>query len=349
MTDQQTRPKAISAALPKSSGLPPPFDVLPGILLAGAIGALAFAVSRVQSAFVISPIILAIVFGILFRPVAVMSPMFKPGVVFAQKRILRAAIILLGLQLTVAQVLEIGVTGLLVIGAAVVSCFLFTKWFGALIGCDGKLTELIAAGTSICGASAVVATNTVTRGSDEDVAYAVGCVTIFGSLAMILEPLLAHGLALSQIQFGLWAGSSIHEIAQVVAASFVHGDEAGHIATIVKLSRVVLLGPMVIALGLYAQRLARHSEASREPVPMPWFVLGFVVLLGVNSTFKVPAEIMTWIVPATALMFAMALASMGLETDIRKLRLAGMKPLAVGAASAVFIAAVSLIVIKLTA
>lgn len=323
--------------------------ILPGVLLTGAIGVFAFAVSRFQDVFVVSPIILAIIFGMIFRRVSTSTPVFRLGVQFAQRRILRAAIVLLGLQLTITQVLEVGLSGFLVIVVAVVTCFLFTRWFGRLIGVDAGLTELIAVGTSICGASAVVAANTVTRGSDEDVAYAVACVTIFGSVSMILEPLLPHTLALTPVQYGVWAGASVHEIAQVVAASFVHGEEAGHVATVVKLSRVVLLGPMVIALGLYAQRVARHGEVTWEPAPMPWFILGFVVLLGVNSTIRIPAEAMAWIAPATTIMFAMALAGMGLETDVAKLRVAGIKPLALGAASAVFIAGVSLAAIKLTA
>lgn len=348
MRDQPAAAAGNPATVPAFGGWPL-IGILPGVLLTGAIGAVAFAVSRFQDVFVISPIILAIVFGMIFRRLSTSSPVFRPGVLFAQRRILRAAIILLGLQLTITQVLEVGLSGLLVIGVAVVTCFLFTQWFGRLIGVDAKLTELIAAGTSICGASAVVATNTVTRASDEDVAYAVACVTIFGSVSMILEPLLPQVVALSQVQYGVWAGASIHEIAQVVAAAFVHGEEAGHVATVVKLSRVVLLGPMVIALGFFAQHMARNGDVKWEPAPMPWFILGFVVLLGINSMIRIPPEVMAWIAPVTTIMFAMALAGMGLETDVIKLRLAGVKPLALGAASAVFIACVSLAAIKLTA
>lgn len=124
--------------------------------------------------------------------------------------------------------------------ASLTAPFLFTRWLGARLGVDAKLAEPIAAGRSICGASVVIANNTVTRSSDEDVAYALACVTVIGSLAMLLLPLLGGALQLDAHAFGLWSGASIREIAQVVAAAFQHGPEAGKIGTIAKLSRVTL-------------------------------------------------------------------------------------------------------------
>ncbi len=181
------------------------------------------------------------------------------------RRVLRFAIILLGLQLTAAQV-----DG----GRGEWACrhradpprhFLFTTWLGRLIGVKRGLAELIAAGTSICGASAVIATNTVTRAHDEDVAYAVACVTVFGSIAMFLYPLLPDVLGLAPHAYGLWAGASIREIAQVVAAAYQDGAADGEFGTIAKLSRVMLLAPMVIALGFAASRRAAHRWPWRLP------------------------------------------------------------------------------------
>src|SRR5690606_19143770 len=143
------------------------------------------------------------------------------------------------------------------------------------LGVDRKLSELIAAGTSICGASAVIATNTVTKAPDEDVAYAVACVTIFGSIAMFTYPLLPGLLGLDPQAFGLWAGASIHEIAQVVAAAFQGGEQAGQFGTIAKLSRVMFLAPMVIGLGILSVRSAADDAAKgRSNVAIPWFVIG---------------------------------------------------------------------------
>jgi uncharacterized integral membrane protein (TIGR00698 family) len=261
------------------------------------------------------------------------------------RRLLRIAIILLGLQLTIAQVIEVGGRGIAIIALTLVSTFAFTVWMGRLLGVDRKLAQLIAAGTSICGASAVIATNTVTNAQDEDVAYAVACVTVFGSVAMFTYPLLPGLLHLDPHAFGLWSGASIHEIAQVVAASFQDGQKAGEFGTIAKLSRVMLLAPMVIALGLMSSRSSQGAATARPP--MPWFVLGFVALVGLNSVVTIPADAKVWIVALTTFLLSVALAAMGLETDIAKLTARGFRPALLGALAFLFIAGFSLSLIKL--
>jgi uncharacterized integral membrane protein (TIGR00698 family) len=217
------------------------------------------------------------------------------------------------------------------------------------MGVDRKLTQLIAAGTSICGASAVIATNTVTKGHDEDVAYAVACVTIFGSIAMFTYPLFPALFHLGPQAFGLWTGASIHEIAQVVAASFQDGQASGEYGTIAKLSRVMLLAPVVITLGLVAARRQSHSHHGNASVkaPMPWFLVGFIALVGLNSLVVIPPDVKHVIVPVTTFLLSISLAAMGLETDIMKLKAKGLRPLLLGAASSLFIAGFSLALIKI--
>jgi uncharacterized integral membrane protein (TIGR00698 family) len=250
-----------------------------------------------------------------------------------------------------SQVAQVGLAGVGVIAATLIATLVFTKWLGRLLGVDGKLAELIGAGTSICGASAVIATNTVTGGSDEDVAYAVACVTVFGSLSMLLYPLLPGLLDLTPAAFGLWSGASIHEIAQVVAAAFQDGARAGEIGTVAKLTRVMMLAPVVIALGVVAVRRAAHAagSASRAAPPMPWFVLGFVAMVILNSVITIPAAPKAWIALATTFLLSMALAAMGMETDFRKLKAEGLKPLMLAAAAWIFISAFALALVKLTA
>lgn len=328
-----------------------PAALLPGLALTAGIAGLGFALRQLPMVGVLSPMILAIMIGIGFHNLIGTPARAKPGVTFAMRRILRAAIVLLGLQLTAAQVAEVGATGLAVIALTLVSTFLFTTWLGRLMGVERGLAQLIAAGTSICGASAVIATNTVTRAHDEDVAYAVACVTVFGSVAMFLYPLLPVVLGLSPHAYGLWAGASIHEIAQVVAAAYQGGPAAGEFGTIAKLSRVMLLAPMVIALGLMAARQARGrgEDAGRARPPMPWFVLGFLAMVALNSVVTMPAEMKAALVLATTFMLSMALAAMGLETDIAKLRAKGVRPFLLGLAAFVFIALFSLALVKMTA
>jgi len=198
-------------------------DLAPGLLLTATVATTAFELRNLCGITVLSPLIIAIVLGLAFRSTVGAPAAFKPGIVFSMRRVLRFAIILLGLQLSLSQVAEVGSAGLGIIATTVAATFLFTTWLGRRLGVDRKLAELIAAGTSICGASAIVATNSVTRASDEDVAYAVACVTVFGSASMVLYPALETLLQLTPHAFGLWAGASVHEIAQVVAAAFQNG------------------------------------------------------------------------------------------------------------------------------
>ena len=326
--------------------------VIPGLLLTAGVAGLAFALRRVPGVAMLSPMILATLIGMTLHNVFGTPAWAKPGITFSLKRVLRLGIILLGLQLMASQVAQVGFAGVGVIAATLVATFVFTKWLGRTMGVDAKLTELIGAGTSICGASAVIATNTVTNGRDEDVAYAVACVTVFGSLSMLLYPLLPGLLHLSPAAFGLWSGASIHEIAQVVAAAFQDGAHAGEVGTVAKLTRVMMLAPVVFTLGFMAVRRARHASdksASRAAPPMPWFVLGFIAMVIFNSVVTIPAVPKAWIALGTTFMLSMALAAMGFETDFRKLKAEGLKPMLLAAAAWVFISVFALALVKLTA
>ena len=324
--------------------------IWPGLALTAAIAAMAFALRQIPYVSVLSPIILSIALGISLRNLVGIPALAAPGIAFSMRRLLRFAIVLLGLQLTAAQLVEVGVTGIAIIALTLIATFLFTVQLGRLIGVDRKLAELIAAGTSICGASAVIATNTVTRAADEDVAYAVACVTVFGSIAMFAYPLLPGLLQLNPHAFGLWSGASIHEIAQVVAASFQDGKAAGEFGTIAKLARVTMLAPVVMSLGYLAARQARRhgGDRSTASAPLPWFVLGFIAMVVVNSMISIPDEARGLIVTVTTFLLAMALAAMGLETDIRKLCAKGLRPLLLGAGAFLFISGFSLAMIKIS-
>ena len=324
--------------------------LVPGLALAAAVAGLAYIFRMLPGMSTFSPMILAIMVGMVFRNIVGTAAIFRPGLGFCVRCLLRLAVVLLGMQLTITQVAQLGSRGAVIIIITLLATFAFTVAIGRLLGVDRKLTRLIAAGTSICGASAVIATNTVTNASDEDVAYAVACVTIFGSVAMFAYPALPALLHLDAQNYGLWAGSSIHEVAQVVAAAFQDSQNAGEIGTIAKLSRVMLLAPMVIALGfMETQRILRtgsDSGVSARP-PIPWFVLGFVALIGVNSVLEVPSDIKVRIVITTTLLLTLALAAMGLETDIRKLRAKGLRPALLGALAFLFIGSFSFALIKL--
>lgn len=321
--------------------------LVPGFALATLIAAAAYGVRLAPGFGSLSPMIVAIALGVVMGNLLGVPPEARPGLAFAMRRLLRFAVVLLGLQLTVSQVIAVGAGGIAAIAATLVATFLFTTRLGRMLGVDARLTQLIAAGTSICGASAVMATNTVTRGSDEDVTYAIACVTLFGTIAMIAYPLLPGLLHLDPLAYGLWTGASVHEIAQVVGASFAQGQAAGEFGTVAKLARVMMLAPVVIALGLVAARRAGGEAAGRAPTP--WFVFGFAGLVTLNSLFNVPAEAKALAAPVTTFLLTVALAAMGVGADVSKLRARGFRPLLLGLCSFLFIACFSLAMVKLVA
>jgi uncharacterized integral membrane protein (TIGR00698 family) len=335
-----------SASIPFARHLPSALTILPGIALAGTIAVGAFQIRHIHGLAAFSPMILAILIGMAFRNLVGTPPLVQTGITFSLRRLLRAAIVLLGFQLTFIQIASVGPRGLLIAAASLAATFAFTVWAGRALGVGRKLTELIAAGTSICGASAIVATNTVTDAHDEDVAYAIACVTIFGSVAMFAYPLLPGLLHLDAKAYGLWSGVSIHEIAQVVAASFQNSQRAGEIATMSKLARVMLLAPTVFVLNVRTRFFAGNTSAGAARPPIPWFVLGFIAVVGLNSMIDIPVDARKTIVTLTTFLLTVALAAMGLETDVAKLYAKGIRPAILGALAFLFIATFSLALIK---
>ncbi len=330
--------------------------LLPGLLLAFVLAGMALLLRQLPYMSAASPLILAIAIGIGTRNIVGVPARCQPGIDFVLKRVLRAAIVLLGLQLTLGQVAAVGSTGLLIIVTTLIATFLFTGLVGRLLNVDAKLVQLIGAGTAICGASAVIVTNTVTEGSEEDVTYAVAIVTVFGSLSMFLFPAFSELFDLAPRAYGMWAGASIHEIAQVIAAAFQNGQESGEFAVIVKLSRVMMLAPMVLAIAwlstLSRARMQRETPAHslsdvRGAIPVPWFVLGFLCMILVNSLEIFPHREKYWVIQINILLFAAALAAMGLATDLVKMKVKGFRPLLVGAAAWAFIAILSLALVKM--
>nr|WP_245295359.1 YeiH family protein [Pseudaminobacter manganicus] len=341
-----------NSVLPDESARQPGFlrrhaGIWPGIVLAAIIAAAAISIRELPGLGIFSPMILAVIVGIVFSNSVGTPANTAAGIAFCQRSLLRFAIILLGFQLTAAQLVSIGPAGIGIAVASLVATFCFTLGLGRLLGVDRKLTELIAAGTSICGASAIVATNTVTQGRDEDVAYAVACITAFGTVAMLGYPLVAPLFGLDQHHYGLWAGTSIHEVAQVIGAAFQGGPQAGEIGTVAKLARVAMLAPMVIGLGLLARRGSAGAGGARPP--MPWFVVAFVAVVAFNSVVEVPAEVESSIALVATALLTMGLAAMGLQTDIRNIRLRGLRPLLLALSAFVFIAGFSLALVTLVA
>jgi uncharacterized integral membrane protein (TIGR00698 family) len=316
-----------------------------GIGLCALLAASAFLLRAIPGFSALSPMILSIVLGMGFHNLIGTPAAARAGTVFAMRRILRLGVMLLGFQLTVQQIRDVGLGGVAIIAVSLLACFAFTTVAGRVLKVERKLTELIAAGTSICGASAVIATNIVTQASDEDLAYAVVCVTLFGTIAMFVYPLLPAILDLSPRHYGLWTGASVHEVAQVVAAAYQDGKEAGDYGTITKLTRVIFLAPMVLGLGALAARRGPQRHAGNG-VPMPYFILGFLAAVFANSMFAIPPMPKAALVAATTFLLSLSLAALGLETDFGKLRAKGMRPLLLCGAASLFLAELSFMLVK---
>ena len=318
---------------------------MPGLALTVALALAARWLHTIPAVSGVSALMFAILLGIAIRNTTGTPAATHAGIHFSMRRLLRLAIMLLGFQISLSQIWQVGGPGFLIVLATLVCTFLFTVWLGRRLGIDPKVAELIAAGTSICGASAVVATNTVTEGSDEDVTYAIAVITVLGTVSILLYPIASAAMGMPSSAYGLWTGASIHEIAQVIAAAFQGGSVSAQYGAISKLSRVMLLAPVVFTLGFIAAR-RRSAEGNRAKVAIPWFLLGFVAMIVVNSQGWISKEWTARLVTANQFLMAAALAGMGLETSVRKLCTAGLRPFLLGSGAWCFISVLSLALIR---
>jgi uncharacterized integral membrane protein (TIGR00698 family) len=323
-----------ASALARATG------IVPGLALSLLLALLAIRLRDASGLAALNPVVVALAGGIAARAAWGQPAWLRPGTAFAVRPVLRAAIVLLGLQVTAGQLLSVGAGALGLAVASVALTVPFTIWFGGILGVSAPLAQLIGTGTGICGASAIVAANQVARGRQEDVAYALAIITLCGTASLLIYPALAPLLGLSPRAYGLWAGASIHEVVQAVGAAAAGGPVAVETGTITKLARVVLLAPAVLALGLWARR----GLGAGGPVkaPMPWFAFGFLAMVAVASTRMVPAPVIDTSKLLVPVMLAASVAALGLNTDLRALRAQGLRPLLLGLAAWLFIALLGL-------
>lgn len=316
-------------------------SLAPGLAVVAVGVAVAYGLHELVPA--VSALMIALVLGALVTNVGLGRPEFAAGFRFAMKKLLRLGIVLLGLQLAAPQVLALGAPVLLVVLATVAVTFAATNWFGRRMGLSRERSLLIATGFSICGASAVAAMDGVTDSDEEDVMTAIALVTIFGTVAIVALPLLQAPLSLDDDVFGMWAGASVHEVAQVVATASAVGSAALAPAVIVKLTRVVLLAPLVAGVSLWMRRSAPEAEAGTRPPLMPLFVIGFLAAMALRSVGVVPEPVLDVAATAQTLVLTAAMFAMGASVRLRSFLRAGGPGLLVGLASTVAIAVVALL------
>lgn len=317
--------------------------LLPGLLLAGVItGVSMFAATlQVMSNLGLSALTLAIVIGMVLGNVIYpsISSSCDGGVHLAKQKLLRLGIILYGFRLTFQQIADVGLSGIVIDALTLTSTFLLACWLGKhLFGMDRQTTLLIGAGSSICGAAAVMAADPIVKAESSKVAVAVATVVIFGTIAMFLYPWLYqldlkfNLLGFTDNQFGVYIGSTIHEVAQVVAAGRSISDDAGNSAVIVKMIRVMMLAPFLLILSAYLNRSntsdsTNHDKQKKTTIVIPWFAVFFIVVAGFNSLDLLPAGLVSAIISLDTVFLCMAMAALGLTTHVSALKQAGVKPI----------------------
>ncbi|MCU5773176.1 YeiH family putative sulfate export transporter [Erwiniaceae bacterium BAC15a-03b] len=307
---------------------------LPGLLLAAAIAGTAIWLGNQPAiaALGLGALTLAIVVGMLVGNTVWprLQPVCDPGILLAKQRLLRLGIVLYGFRLTVQQIADVGLSGVVIDVITLCSTFALACWLGRRVfGLDRQTRWLIGAGSSICGAAAILATEPVIKADSAKVAVAIATVVIFGTLAIFIYPLLyplvlAWFPAVTPTAYGIYTGSTLHEVAQVVAAGHAISPEAENAAVIAKMLRVMMLAPFLLFLGAL---MRRGGNIARGAISFPWFALLFIGVALFNSLHLLPPSLLQNINQLDNLLLAMAMAALGLTTHISALKRAGVKPL----------------------
>jgi uncharacterized integral membrane protein (TIGR00698 family) len=313
---------------------------LPGLVAALLVGAACLGLTALVP--VLPGLLLAIVLGAVARSAGWLPAALEPGLAWTGRRVLRAGVVLLGLQLSLGDLLDLGARELLVLLVTVAATFAVTLGVGPRLGVGRRLTLLVATGFAICGAAAVAAMSPVADADEDEVATAVALVTVYGSLALVAVPLVSGALGLSDRTAGLWAGMSVHEVAQVVAAAGTVSAAALSVAVVAKLARVVLLAPLVAGVGLVRRGAAGPRATGARPPLVPLFVVGFVVAVAVRSAGLVPDAVLPAVKPVTTLALAAAMTALGTQIHLGRLVRTGGRPLVLGGIATLVAASVSL-------
>lgn len=303
---------------------------LPGILLAAIIAIPAWLLGKAFP--IVGSPVLGILLGMLLafwkRPAV-----FDDGVKYTSKKLLQYSIILLGFDMNLFNVFKVGKQTLILMCFTLTAAFVTAFVVGKALKINGKTSTLIGVGSAICGGSAIAATAPVIDADDEEVAHAISTIFLFNVIAAFLFPFLGHTFGMSDHNFGLWAGTAVNDTSSVVAAGYTFSNAAGNLAVIVKLTRTLMIVPVTLALALYTSKksTARKSGNGYNIVKIfPWFVLGFVVASIINTFVPMPHGVGSFLSQFGQFVIVMAMAAIGLNTNIVKLVKSGTRPILLG-------------------
>ena len=276
-------------------------------------------------------------------------PRLFPGVTFCSHQVLQVAVAALGLQLTLGKAVAAGAQSLPVLLGTLAVCLVAALAVGRLLAVRSGLRTLIGVGTAICGASAIAAVTPIIDAAAADVAYALSTVFVFNAIAVVVFPLIGHGLSMSQQAFGLFAGTAINDTSSVVAAGSVYGAQAGQHAVVVKLTRTLFLIPICIGIALWRRRRVRVSpRLPRVTHVVPWFLVAFLAASALVSVVTPSAGLRDTLSAVSLFLITVALVAIGLSTDLAGLRKTGPRPLLLGAVLWVVVSVSSLVLAQAT-
>jgi uncharacterized integral membrane protein (TIGR00698 family) len=290
--------------------------------------------------------VFSILFGMLISSIKTPSFLDK-GIKFTSKKVLQYSIILIGFGMNMKAIFEVGRQSILVMLCTIAASLLVAYYVGKLLKLNGNIQTLIGVGTSICGGSAIAATAPVIGADDQDIAFSISTIFLFNIIAVFIFPALGRALGLSDLGFGMWAGTAINDTSSVVAAGYTFSDVAGDYATIVKLTRTLMIIPITLFLAFYQMKKGKTSgEKVNYSIAkiFPWFVIGFLITAIINSAGILPSAIPSFLNSSGKFGIITAMAAIGLNTNFKKLIKNGLKPIALGLSCWFVVAVVSLVV-----
>lgn len=325
--------------------------MLPGFFVSILIAFCAVIIEQLLPIHFVGSSVIALFLGMLINCFYKPSYLDK-GLKFTSKSILKLAIILLGASLSVKTILTVGKLSLSVMFFTLLTCFGGGYFIGKALGLNWKLSNLISAGTGICGGSAIAAISPVIDAEDDEIAYAISATFLFDIFMIVLFPIMGRYLNLSDMGYGLWAGTAVNDTSSVVAAGYAFSEAAGDFATMVKLTRTLSIIPTVIAFSFINIKIKKKNShiidnTTKNKVSylslFPWFILGFIVLAVINSLGFIPISISLRAKELSKFLMVTALSAIGLNTRFKDLKKSGPGPMIHG-----FIISLLVVVVAIT-
>lgn len=328
---------------------------VPGILCAAVIAVVSQLAADAIPVHLISASVIALFIGMGINAVVKKGDILSPGTTFTSKKLLKFAIVLLGASMSINTVLQVGAMSLIIMIFTLATCFGVGYFTGRALGLNWKMSNLISAGTGICGGSAIAAIAPVIGVTNLDIAFAMSATFIFDMVMIVLFPYMGHALGLSDVAYGLWSGTAVNDTSSVVAAGYAFSEAAGEFAVMVKLTRTLSIIPVVIIFAFVNARVKSREEGVAEKVNFassvrrifPLFIVGFLALAAVNSLGVIPAAVSSVLKDISKFLMVMALAAIGLNTNFSDMKKGGGRAMLHGFIISALVVIVALAVIYL--